>query len=326
MYLAHYVQLQAKYADDALENFNVAVQAINFRASQAAADHINGVIRSDTEGLIDNLVSPDSLDSLTVFMIVNAIYFKGAWQTKFLEADTAPADFHTLSGATKTVQMMKHADEKFSVAYLDDLGLDAEALALPYQGEDVVMLVLLPYARDGIHAMERGLNNISLTDVLDRTLATPAVKRTVHIPKFKLEADLNLEKQLPELGMTDLFTKGIADLTGIVEGRGNLYVSSAVHKAWSRSTRRGRRLPLRRAWSLSPSAAVRNPSSSTTRSSSPSWTSRRALCSSWVGWSSWARIPPPLRRAAGTGAGLKTVVEPVLASASNTSGSGNGPE
>jgi serpin B len=44
-------------------------------------DVINGWIESNTNGLIKNMI--DELDPSTVMLLINAIYFKGQWNSQF---------------------------------------------------------------------------------------------------------------------------------------------------------------------------------------------------------------------------------------------------
>ena len=52
----------------------------------------------------------------------------------------------------------------------------------------------------------------------------------VYVPKFKVELSLDLTASLRKLGITDAFVPGGADFSNM-NGAGNLYVSSAQHKA-----------------------------------------------------------------------------------------------
>ncbi len=53
----------------------------------------------------------------------------------------------------------------------------------------------------------------------------------VHLPKFKLEEDYELNDHLAKLGMTDVFCAGKADLSGM-NGEGGLSLSTVAHKAF----------------------------------------------------------------------------------------------
>merc|ERR1712136_88627 len=53
---------------------------------------------------------------------------------------------------------------------------------------------------------------------------------SIYVPKFKIDLSLDLGAQLQRLGINDAFVAGGADFSGI-NGKSDLYVSSAVHKA-----------------------------------------------------------------------------------------------
>ena len=55
-------------------------------------------------------------------------------------------------------------------------------------------------------------------------------KITGYIPKFKFEYDLNLKKDLQQLGITNVFEEGKANLTGICDDK-DTYITDAGHKA-----------------------------------------------------------------------------------------------
>lgn len=53
----------------------------------------------------------------------------------------------------------------------------------------------------------------------------------IHLPKFKLEDEYELNEPLAKMGMTDVFCSGKADLSGMNEG-GGLFLSTVAHKAF----------------------------------------------------------------------------------------------
>lgn len=74
-------------------------------------------------------------------IITNAIYFKGMWQTSFKKQNTAKADFHLLDNhGTKQVDMMSGSLQVRKCRF-DNFSM----VELPYKGNDVVMIVLLPH-------------------------------------------------------------------------------------------------------------------------------------------------------------------------------------
>ncbi|XP_037081441.1 leukocyte elastase inhibitor A-like [Pollicipes pollicipes] len=215
-----------KYVRFAKNMFGADVSSVDFGGSPAAAaDLINTRVRNDTEGNIDNLVEEDALDEGTVFVVVNAVYFKGSWLLKFNESDTAPGQFHAADGP-RSVDMMT-ATKLFPTASLP--GLDARALMLPYQGEELGMLILLPNELNGIYELEALVDHATL--VTARAHLSARVEVHVQLPKFNMEAEIDLSVILKEMGVTDLFDPSRADLSGIT-GETGMAISKAVHKAF----------------------------------------------------------------------------------------------
>ena len=75
-------------------------------------------------------------------VITNAIYFKGAWAHAFKKSSTQDQDFHLLGNAgTKTVKMMEQNKLKTRHGSFADHAM----VQLPYKGQDIVMLIMLPH-------------------------------------------------------------------------------------------------------------------------------------------------------------------------------------
>merc|ERR1712106_750372 len=104
----------------------------DFGDSHAAARMINNWVEKMTRDKIKHLIKADMLNSLTRLVLVNAIYFKGDWASKFDAKKTADEDFHLDDGSTKKVPMMRQT-KKFQFAILDELS--ASMLELPYTGD-----------------------------------------------------------------------------------------------------------------------------------------------------------------------------------------------
>ena len=74
-------------------------------------------------------VPPEMLSGRTSLVLVNAVYFKGAWLSKFDPALTEPGTFHAPDGQ-RTVQMMQ-TKQPFAVGRLP--ALKSRVLLLPYE-------------------------------------------------------------------------------------------------------------------------------------------------------------------------------------------------
>lgn len=110
--------------------------------------------------------------------------------------------------------------------YYDEASI--QALELPYKGNTLAMVILLPKTKDGLGQLESSLTSPKLEGWLTK-LASRRVD--VSLPKFKLNAECELKDSLSELGMPVAFQRGEADFSGIT-GTRDLAISAVVHKAF----------------------------------------------------------------------------------------------
>ncbi|CAL1297710.1 unnamed protein product [Larinioides sclopetarius] len=102
-----------------------------------------------------------------------------------------------------------------------------QALELPYKGENVSMLILLPNEKDGLQDLEESLTPERLEEIQRRLYIT---KVDVSIPKLKLRFEKELSPETRVLGANQIFRNGAADFFGMTSNR-NVAVSQVVHKA-----------------------------------------------------------------------------------------------
>jgi serpin B len=214
--LASYVDLiRGAYGSELLE--------ADFAGSPARAVRIiNGWAREKTRGRIPNLFDPGSFDSLTRLILATAIFFDGKWASPFAEFGTRPVPFWVpRSKSTVKVPMMWQEDE-FRYANLEGF----QALEMPYLGNKISMVVLLPDAPDGWEDLEKKLSAQELSRWF-RALRSERVK--VNLPKFQLESSFRLDETLGRMGMRDAFARP-ADFSGMTleEPMG---IGAMVHKA-----------------------------------------------------------------------------------------------
>ncbi|XP_047107981.1 leukocyte elastase inhibitor-like [Schistocerca piceifrons] len=205
-------------------SFKAGAEVVDFSQEEAARKIINDWVENKTNQKIKSIIPPGVLNDLTRMVLVNAIYFKGEWQKRFNKALTSPTPFHVAPGSTQSVNMM-YIKENFK--YSDVPELESQVLLLPYKGERVSMLIILPREQNGLPNLEKKLTNITLQDILARTS-----KREVRVflPKFKLEYEKELTTTLQTLGITDVFDASRANLTRISDEP--LAISKVLHKAF----------------------------------------------------------------------------------------------
>jgi serpin B len=101
-------------------------------------------------------------------------------------------------------------------------------LELPYVGDDLSMVVLLPRETEGLGALEKSL----AVESLDAWMAKISKREViVSLPKFKMTSEFGLAETLQEMGMKDAFRPDAADFSGMT-GRKDLFIDAVVHKAY----------------------------------------------------------------------------------------------
>lgn len=200
-------------------------------ASEDARKEINQWVKGQTEGKIPELLSVGVVDSMTKLVLVNAIYFKGMWEEKFMTEDTTDAPFRLSKKDTKTVKMM-YQKKKFPFGYISDL--KCKVLEMPYQGGELSMVILLPKdIEDESTGLKKIEKQITLEKLLECTKRENLEFIDVHVklPRFKIEESYTLNSNLGRLGVQDLFSSSKADLSGM-SGSRDLFISKIVHKSF----------------------------------------------------------------------------------------------
>jgi len=170
----------------------------------SSASQINRWISDKTRGFITNPVS--SIDPDTITLIVNTLYFKGAWVDEFNEGHTKKEDFTLGTGETVQVDMM---NGMFRVPYYN--AGDFKALKLHYKG-GASMLFLRP--EGDVNELVERLSADMLLDINDKMVS---FKTDLKVPKLSFSFRDEIGEYLKELGMTDAFSTA-ADFSQMVEG------------------------------------------------------------------------------------------------------------
>ncbi len=184
---------------------------------------INDWVEEKTNDKIQDLIKPGVLDAMTRLVLTNAIYFKGKWEHEFDPDRTEDAPFYTAQDESRLMPMMK---QKKTFGYGENEKL--QVLEMPYKGEKLSMVVLLPKDREGLAGLEKNLTAESLRDIMNLINRQEVV---VTFPKFKMTVSFSLKKVLSEMGMKNAFDNSKADFSGMT-GKRELFISAIVHKAF----------------------------------------------------------------------------------------------
>lgn len=211
------------------QNYGAAFEPLDFTANPAAAaQHINKWVADQTRDKIRDLIPPDALNKLTRLVLANALYLKAPWADAFSEKTTQPESFHVHGGAPLDVAMMRKT-ARFGYAKREGF----RAVSLPYVGDNLQFVVVLPDQVNGLHAVESKLT----ADVLAECAKLEAQEVNLHLPKFKVEPPtIALAETLQALGMKSAFDipQGSANFDKMAPRKPNdyLYISNVFHKTF----------------------------------------------------------------------------------------------
>jgi serpin B len=191
----------------------------------AVPQQINNWISDKTNGLIKNMV--DKLDANTVMLLVNAIYFKGKWQSEFDKDNTVTTSFYKSAGTVSVPTMKQKSDFK---VYDGDGFMLGE---FPYGQGNYVMDIILPDAQNGVDAVLSNLSDASFSAWLNNLSSQ---KVNLSLPRFKYGFKIGLKDILSDMGMGIAFTDA-ADLTNIADE--SLYISKVLHQSFIETNEEG---------------------------------------------------------------------------------------
>lgn len=193
-------------------------------APEAARQVINQWVSQRTFGLIPELFPPGSFDASTYLVLANTVYFVAEWLHQFNAAYTWGGSFTRLDSSTVTVSYMNGEE---TMPYYEGNGY--RAMEMPYKGEQASMVLILP-DEDLYDAFESSFTETVLDSVVDHLVDEHI---TFMIPKFGFHSGFDLDSTLQVLGVTDAFTPGVADFSGM-DGTadGTPWIDQVVHKAY----------------------------------------------------------------------------------------------
>src|SRR5437763_1542838 len=161
------------------QNFGGAFEPLDFVADPAAAtQRINKWVADQTRDRIRDLIPGGALDKTTRLVLANALYLKAPWASEFSQNATQPQPFF-VRGAPIDIPMMRKTDKNFGYARREGFTV----VSLPYAGNELQFLVLLPDDIDGL----RGLESKMSGDMLAAFAKLEKRDIDLHLPKFKLE-------------------------------------------------------------------------------------------------------------------------------------------
>ena len=130
-------KLKPQFEQDMQTYYNAKAEALDFTAS-STLDHINGWCDEKTKGMIPKIL--DAVEPNMVTYLLNAIYFKADWATKFDQKNTKNESFTKEKGEGSTTLPMMHQNVLINYLKNDTYC----AIEMPYGNGSWKMTVMLP--------------------------------------------------------------------------------------------------------------------------------------------------------------------------------------
>ncbi|EDL18801.1 serine protease inhibitor A3C precursor [Mus musculus] len=221
LFVEKHLQILAEFQEKARALYQAEAFTADFQQPLEATKLINDYVSNQTQRKIKGLIS--DLDTDTLMVLVNYIYFKGKWKMPFNPRDTFESEFYLDVKRSVKVPMMKI--KTLTTPYFRDEELSCTVVELKYKGNASALFILPDQGR--MQQVEASLQPETLRKW--KNSLRPRKMGELYLPKFSISTDYSLKNILPELGIKEIFSKQ-ADLSGIT-GTKDLIVSQMVHKA-----------------------------------------------------------------------------------------------
>ena len=205
----------------------------------------NEWVNQKTRGKIKEIVNPNDVLPDRVAVLLNAVYFKGNWQTQFNPEMTLTSQFQQEDGTEVQTEMMNLYRTKLPFKQMYS---GTKLLKLPFkktkEGKTLVsMYFFLPSEDSDLDTVfEKEITNEMFWRTLDSRPLNRTVLGRVSLPKYKIESQIDLQEALFKMPTTDMGPIGHIfsgpDLSGITK-EAPLKVSSIAQKAYLAVTEEG---------------------------------------------------------------------------------------
>ena len=235
--------LQAQYQQDMQQYYNAKAENLDFN-SPSALNTINDWCNDHTNGMIPKIL--DDIDAETLTYLLNAIYFKADWSSKFDQKNTKEETFHPeyeyLMDISKPIKLpMMH--QNVLIWYLkNDI---YSAVEMPYGNGSWDMTIMLPEegkTTDDIidYLAKIGWSTDNIIDNQWYEVNTPIngarpYEVDLKLPRFETasdtdDLDIGLIGLLEKTGIHLAFDSYFAEIPNMCEN-GNVYISMMRQKA-----------------------------------------------------------------------------------------------
>ena len=217
------IRLKKAYRNRLKKTFGAEVCAAPFTPDTVR--EMNDWVNRNTNGKIPDII--DRLSEETRVILINAVYFKGAWMDPYVISNTRK--FTMADGGTQKVEMFEKTEDE----YVEICG--AKGYVKPYSGGRTAFMALLP--PKGM-SVKKYLKQLTGRDFIQgyKNRIRQNVKVYTRVPAFSYDYDITLNEALQRMGIKKAFTSQ-ADLSGM--SKDPLRIDQVLHKTHIELTKEG---------------------------------------------------------------------------------------
>ncbi len=219
-------KLRPTFESKVKDLFNPEIQSTDLE-TPGTMKAINDWVAKATGGRITDLLQKPPKPPL---VLIDAVYFKGAWKDAFPDSQNFPAQFNRERGGPCQVTMMKRS---LSAPYLETG--DFQAIKLPYSGGGLEMVLILPAEGIGLGAVVQRLSKTSWKSTIDQFTEGTG---TISLPRFKATFRDSLVSPLAQLGIKAVFEPS-TDFAPMFEDTRKFFVSNIIQQTYLRVDEKG---------------------------------------------------------------------------------------
>ena len=186
-------------------------------ATEKTMNDINSWCDKQTKGHIKDMLH-DIPSSDSRVLLMNALYFNGAWAETF-DKDNTKDDYFTNSDGSKSKVKMMHQTIDLQACVCKGVDL----VMFPYGEGSFYMEIILPHKGENLDACMKNLRNEHVSKMEDYA---SSYKVNISMPRMELRCETSFNSSLQALGMSDAFAKN-ANFSKITDKE--LYVSD-IHQ------------------------------------------------------------------------------------------------
>ncbi|XP_056156289.1 plasminogen activator inhibitor 1 [Lampris incognitus] len=221
------MSLEKGYRRALAKAFQTHPHQVDFSRPEQARSIINDWVSDHTAGAIPKFLPPGSLTDETRLVLLNALHFQGLWNVPFDTKLTQERIFHCANGSSVPVPMMRLTNRFKYGEFVSADGLDYDVIELPYEGDSLSMLLVLPFEPEvSVSALTKELSS---RKIQQWRAELRSVKRQLALPRFTLDCEVDLKTALSNMGLGSMFSLATADFTRITADE-QLYVSKVLQR------------------------------------------------------------------------------------------------